>query len=109
MKKLPIAKASRSLADYAVELDGEILVVTDGKRPVAALVPLSEVDRESLRLSRHPDFARLMKRSREEIAAGRFLSIDQMRKRVLPGSSGRKRAVPSANKRRRGCGARRAR
>jgi hypothetical protein len=39
------------------------------KRPVAALVPLEEVDRDSRLLSRNADFVGLIKRSRYEIAA----------------------------------------
>ena len=101
MKTLPIAKASRPLADYTAELDGEILVVTDGRRPVAALVPLNEIDRGSQRLARHPDFVRLIKRSREEIAAGKSLTLEQMRRRTSTSPGGIKRPIRTTGKRRR--------
>jgi antitoxin (DNA-binding transcriptional repressor) of toxin-antitoxin stability system len=101
MKRLPIAKASRPLADYTAELDGEILVVTDGKRPVAALVPLNELDGESEQLGTHRGFLRLIKRSREEIAAGKSLTLDQVRRRALPSTGASKPPARSAKKRRR--------
>ncbi len=42
---------------------------------VAAIVPLKNVDRESLGLSHHPEFLELMAQSRAEFAAGRKLSL----------------------------------
>jgi PHD/YefM family antitoxin component YafN of YafNO toxin-antitoxin module len=102
MKRLPIAKAHRPLAQYAAELDGEVLVVTDGNRPVAALVPLKDFDRESLRLSTNPEFLRLIEQSRAEIAAGKSLSLNEVRKRVLPRTRASKRPSRPAARRRRG-------
>ena len=49
MKTIKLASASRSFAEYAKELDDQIVVVTDRNKPVAAVVPLKNVDRESLR------------------------------------------------------------
>jgi ABC-type phosphate transport system substrate-binding protein len=54
MRKMPLAQASRPLAEYAAELKDEIVVVTTGRRAVAAPVPLKNVDRETLTLSAHP-------------------------------------------------------
>jgi antitoxin (DNA-binding transcriptional repressor) of toxin-antitoxin stability system len=84
MKTIQLSKASRPLAEYAVELGDEIMVVADAKRPVAAVVPLRGVDRESLALSAHPEFLALIERSRGEFANGRTLSLDEMKKAVLP-------------------------
>jgi len=84
MRKLSLAQASQSLAKYAAELKNDIVVVTKGRRAVAALVPLKNVDRESLALSTHPEFHALVKKARAEIAAGRTLSLEEMRARVLP-------------------------
>jgi antitoxin (DNA-binding transcriptional repressor) of toxin-antitoxin stability system len=100
MKKLSLAQASRPLADYAMELRDDILVVTKGRRAVAALVPLANVDRESLALSAHPEFLEIVEKSRAEIAAGRILSLAAMRKRVLPASASNKRLQTPAPKRR---------
>ena len=102
MKKVTIRQASRSLAQYAAELDDEIVVVTRRNRPLAALVPLRNVDRESLALSSHPEFLKLFKRARREIAAGRTLSLQEMRDRVLPRRPPSRRLQPAAPRRRGG-------
>ena len=61
MKTIKLASASRSFAEYAKELDDQIVVVTDRNKPVAAVVPLKNVDRESLALSSHPEFLEIMR------------------------------------------------
>ena len=81
MKKLALAKASRPLAQYASELT-DILIVTEGNLPLAVLIPLKTLDRESMALSTHPEFMKLMKRARKEFDSGRTLTLDQMRTRV---------------------------
>jgi hypothetical protein len=83
MKKLPLAQASQSLAKYAAELKNDIVIVTKGKRAVAALVPLKNVDRESLALSTHPEFLGIVKKARAEVSAGRTLTLERMKARVL--------------------------
>ena len=82
MRKLSLAQASRPLAEYAAELDGDIVVVTKGKKPLAALVPLRNVNRESWSLSSHPEFLRILARSRAQFAKGKSLSLEEMRTRV---------------------------
>jgi antitoxin (DNA-binding transcriptional repressor) of toxin-antitoxin stability system len=51
-------------------------------KPVAAVVPLRHVDRESLALSAHPEFLALIKRARQEFAAGKTLSFEEMKRRL---------------------------
>jgi PHD/YefM family antitoxin component YafN of YafNO toxin-antitoxin module len=99
MKTIELASASRSLAEYAKELDDQIVVVTDRNKPVAAVVPLKNVDRESLAPSSHPEFLEIIAKSRRQFAAGKTLSLGEMRDAVLPrrtakkGSSERERHV----------------
>ena len=62
----------------------DIVVLTDARRPVAAIVPLKDVDRESLVLSAHPEFLELIERSRAQFAAVQTLSLDEMKEAVLP-------------------------
>jgi len=100
MKRVSIAKASRSLAQYASELDGEIVVITRGNRPVAALVPLTSADAESLALSTHPEFLKILQRSRTEAASGKTLSLPEMRAKVLGKHPSSKRVPRPASKRR---------
>jgi len=85
MKTIQLSNASRPLAEYARELKDEILVVKQARRPVAAVVPLKTVDRESLALSAHPEFLELIARSRAQFAAGQTLTLDEMKRAVLPG------------------------
>ncbi|MEW6741275.1 MAG: hypothetical protein AB1486_00830 [Planctomycetota bacterium] len=44
MKKFSTRQASRSLGPYALELEHEIVMVTEGRRAVAALVPLKKAE-----------------------------------------------------------------
>ena len=99
MKTIPLSKASRPLAEYARELNDDILVLTDAKRPVAAIVPLRAVDRESLGLSAHPEFLELIERSRAQFAAGKTLSLDEMKEAVLPKRKAHHRLQPPRKKR----------
>jgi antitoxin (DNA-binding transcriptional repressor) of toxin-antitoxin stability system len=84
------------------DLRGDTVVLTEGKRAVAALVPLKNVDREALTLSQHPEFLELVARSRAEIAAGRTISLADMKQRTTPKRSPSKRTQPTARKTRRG-------
>ncbi len=79
MKTLAISTASRSLAEYADELENDVVVLTRRNRPVAAIVPLRNVDRETLALSTHPGFLALIQRSRRQVADGKTLSFTEMR------------------------------
>ena len=102
MKRLRLSSAIRPLADYIADLSDETVVLTEGNRAVAAIVPLKNVDRESLALSQHPEFLELIARSRADFAAGRTISLDEMSHRVLPKRSPNKRKQPTARRARRG-------
>ena len=102
MKKLPLSSAVRPLADYVADFPGETVVLTEGNRAVAAIIPLKNVDRESLALSQHPEFLELIARSRADFAAGRTISLGEMKRRVLPKRSPNKRIQPTARRARRG-------
>jgi PHD/YefM family antitoxin component YafN of YafNO toxin-antitoxin module len=83
MKTIELSEASRPLSDYAEELDGEIIVLTSKKKPVAALVSLKDVDRESLALSTSPEFMAIIEAAREEFRSGKKLSLEEMKREVL--------------------------
>jgi hypothetical protein len=55
----------------------ETLVFTAKKKPVAALVSLKKVDRESLALSTNPDFLKIIEAARKEIRAGKVISLEE--------------------------------
>ena len=84
MRTIQLSNASRPLAEYARELKEDILVIKDANLPVAAIVSLKAVDRESLALSAHPEFLDLIARSRAQFAAGQTLTLDEMKRAVLP-------------------------
>ena len=90
MKTLALSTASRSLAEYANELDDEVVLLTKRNRPVAAIVPLRNVDRETLALSTHPGFLALIERSRCQVAAGKTLSFAEMRAALKRRGRGRR-------------------
>jgi antitoxin (DNA-binding transcriptional repressor) of toxin-antitoxin stability system len=101
VKRLPLSSAIRPLADYVADFRDETVVLTEGKRAVAAIIPLKNVDRESLALSQHPEFLELIALSRAEFAAGRTLSLGEMKRRVLPKRLPNKRVQPTTRRRRR--------
>jgi antitoxin (DNA-binding transcriptional repressor) of toxin-antitoxin stability system len=102
VKRLKLSAAVRPLADYVADFRNETVVLTEGNRAVAAIVPLQNVDRESLALSHHPGFLELIARSRAESAAGRTISLDEMKRRVLPKRAPNKHMQPTARKAHRG-------
>lgn len=102
MKRINLASAHRPLAEYAADLGDEIVVLTERNRAVAAIVPLKNVDRESLALSHHPEFLEIIAQSRAEFAAGRKLSLAEMKRAVLPKQSSNRRMRPTARRARRG-------
>ena len=95
MRTIKLSQASRFLAEYAAASRDEIVVLTERNKPVAAIVPLKKSDRESLKLSGHPEFLELIARSRAEFSRGQTLSLAEM-KRVFPtGRSPNKRLQPT--------------
>ena len=101
VKRLKLSSAVRPLAEYVTDFGNETVLFTEGKRAVAALVPLKNVDRESLALSQHPEFLELIGRARAEFAAGRTLSLGEMKHLVLSKQSPNKRLQPAARRARR--------
>ena len=65
------------------ELDDEIIVITSNKKPIAAIVSLKNVDKETLSLSTNPEFLEIIEKAREEFNTGKKLSFDEM-KREFP-------------------------
>ncbi len=74
--------ATETLSAYARKLGREPLVVTRRGRPVVALMPLGEVDRESLAVSTNPKFMAILERSRARRKPGQGISTEEMRRRL---------------------------
>ena len=79
MKILELEKASKPLADYASDLGTHPLVITSNKKPVAALIPIEDADRESLALSLSPQFGKIIRRARAEAKKGSVFSLKQIK------------------------------
>jgi hypothetical protein len=105
MRTLEIADATGQLASYARKLRRRPLIVTRRGRPMMALVPLENVDLETLSLSTNPDFIALIESSRARYPAGTGIPIEVVRRRLGldhppgPKKAGRSRRSASAKKR----------
>jgi PHD/YefM family antitoxin component YafN of YafNO toxin-antitoxin module len=80
MKAMKLPKEIESFLNVAETAAQETLVFTKKKRPVAALISLKKVDRESLALSTNPQFLTIIKAARKEIRAGKTVSLEVLEK-----------------------------
>jgi len=83
MKTIEISEATNPLADYVPGVQAEPLVITDHGTPTAVMLPLSDVDLETIALGTNPAFTALIERSRARAREEGELSAAEMRRRVL--------------------------
>ncbi len=81
MKVVERTDATRSLADYAAEIESGPVVVTNHGQPVAALIPIENADLETVALSTNRQFLDLIERSRARVRAEGGVSSEEMRRR----------------------------
>jgi antitoxin (DNA-binding transcriptional repressor) of toxin-antitoxin stability system len=93
MKAIPLPKELQPFVEVAEAAGEEPLVFTAKKRPVAMLVALRKVDRESWALSTNPEFLRIIETARKEIRAGQTTSLEEV-ERKLKRTTSNKRAAP---------------
>ncbi len=79
MKSIEISTASKTLAEYASELDDDFVVLTSNSKPVAAIVSLKNIDPESLALCTNAEFLEIIDQARREVAAGKTVSMERMK------------------------------
>jgi prevent-host-death family protein len=79
---MELADANETLSTYARRLHREPIVVTRRGKPVLALMPLNDTDRERLMVSTNPLFIRIMDRSRARCKPGSGLSTEELRRRL---------------------------
>ncbi len=82
MKTVEITEATQPFADYLHGVRTEPLVITDQGTPTAMILPLANVDLESVALGTNPDFIALIERSR-----ARASKVNGRRPRCAAGSS----------------------
>jgi hypothetical protein len=98
MKSLKLPKELEPLLEAAETAEEDTLVFTEKKRPVAALVSLRKVDRESLALSMSREFLTIIERARKEIRAGKSISLEAIERKFARTTPNRS---PAADARRR--------
>ena len=81
MKAMKLPKELQSFLEAAETSREETLVFTEKKRPVAALVSLRKVDRESLALSTNPEFMKIIATARKEVRAGKTISLEALERK----------------------------
>lgn len=97
MKEVEIEDATASLAEYArAAVNDEPVILTRRGKPVAAVVSLKGIDRDSLALSQSAAFRSIIARSRARHEAEGGLSAAEMRRRL--GIAARRRAAPRPRK-----------
>jgi hypothetical protein len=82
MKTVDVTHATNSLESYARELGEEPLVLTEGGRAIAALVPVDDDDVTSMKLSLSPKFQAIIDRARAEYHSGASVSADEARREL---------------------------
>ena len=82
MKIVEKHDATRTLADYAEEIESGLVVVTEDGQPVAALVPIENADLETVALGASQQFQELIQRSRVRVQQEGGVSGEDMRKRL---------------------------
>jgi antitoxin (DNA-binding transcriptional repressor) of toxin-antitoxin stability system len=82
MRILERTKATAPLAEYARRVKKEPVILTVGKKPVAALISLENLDLETVTLSTHPKFLALIERSRARQKSEGGITGSEMRRRL---------------------------
>ncbi len=81
MKTIELTTANKPLSEYAQEFGEQVIVLTLHQEPIAAVISLRDMDRESLTLSMNPEFMEIIDRARAEFAAGKKLTLEEMKRR----------------------------
>jgi len=83
MKTIELSTALKPLSEYAKEFGDDIIVLTSHRRPIAAIISLRKVDRESKSLSTNPEFMAIIEKARKEFKSGKKISLEEMKQAVL--------------------------
>jgi hypothetical protein len=82
MKTIDVRKARGSLEHYAKRTRQGPMVLKSKGRTLAAIIPMDDLDLESISLSKNPDFLAIMERSRARHEAEGGISPAEMRRRL---------------------------
>ena len=89
MKTIQMPKELQPLLSFAEASEQDTVVFTEKRRPVAALVSLRKLDRESLALRANPEFWRIIETARKQVRAGQTITLEALEKKY---------GVPAPNK-----------
>jgi hypothetical protein len=101
MKTIEISEVS-ALAPHVKPGCEEPLLLTDGGRVVATIVPADEHDAESMVLSINPKFQAILERSRRRLETEGGLTSNEVRKRLGIGPNSHKQTRRSRQRPKRG-------
>lgn len=81
MKVVEKSDATATLAENMADIASGAVIVTNERRPVAALVPIENADLETVSLSTNREFLELIERSRNRTRSEGGVSPNEMRAR----------------------------
>jgi antitoxin (DNA-binding transcriptional repressor) of toxin-antitoxin stability system len=82
MRNVEVTQANDSLGESVRNLAGEPLVVTEDGVPIAALVPIDELDLEALALGSNPRLLAILEEARAQCRQGLGLSPEAVRREL---------------------------
>ena len=82
MRTIDISAATKSLAKYARDLNGQSVVVTKNAEPVAVLVPLGGAGRKALGHRAEPAFRKILREARESLRKYGGISGAELRRQL---------------------------
>ncbi len=82
MTRIDFKKASRPLSEYAQKARKDPVIVVKGGKPFAAVVPIRNVDEETVVLSTNRKFLAIIERSRFRMKKEGGISAKELRRRL---------------------------
>ena len=82
MRNIEVTQANDSLGQSVRHLAGEPLVVTEDGVPIAALVPIDELDLEALALGENPRLMAILEEARSQCRQGQGLTSEAVRREL---------------------------
>jgi PHD/YefM family antitoxin component YafN of YafNO toxin-antitoxin module len=99
MKTIQMPKELQPLLSFAEASEQDTVVFTEKSRPVAALVSLRKLDRESLALSTNAEFWRIIETARKQVRAGQTITLEALEKKYgAPAPNKARRSTPKPAK-----------
>ena len=80
MKQIELTEATRPLAEYVKEMDGQSVMIMYKGVALAALVPMDNADYETVSLRTNPEFMAMLERSSARGRKEGGMSTEEMRK-----------------------------